>query len=195
MPSTAAKRQGRQAKSSVLAEACASRTHQRRGDPPPDGFEDRGSHRTACASAIDDPYSSSIGARPGGCLVIRGWESRDCSRPANISWRLIGMRKTAGSTGQVSATSAEAAFLCGSFRTAEWGCGKIVEDEEIVLYRGLTQAPFIWGLDRSSHRVPLKQVSFLWRRSRKPGAAGCEGGSGCGGGADCDLYDTVPHCV
>jgi len=33
-----------------LAEASGSRTHRRRGDPPPAGFEDQGSHRTACAS-------------------------------------------------------------------------------------------------------------------------------------------------
>src|SRR5579862_4639705 len=35
-----------------LAEASGSRTHRRRGDPPPAGFEDRGSHRTTCASSI-----------------------------------------------------------------------------------------------------------------------------------------------
>jgi len=57
-----------------MAEACASRTHRRRGDPPPDGFEDRGSHRTACASAIDDPYSSSIGVVHGLAGSIRAGE-------------------------------------------------------------------------------------------------------------------------
>jgi hypothetical protein len=58
-----------------LAEACASRTHRRRGDPPPDGFEDRGSHRTACASAADDPYSSSIGVVHGLAGSIRAGET------------------------------------------------------------------------------------------------------------------------
>jgi hypothetical protein len=36
----------------AMAEASGSRTHRRRGDPPPAGFEDRGSHRTTCASII-----------------------------------------------------------------------------------------------------------------------------------------------
>src|SRR5580704_19038841 len=34
----------------ILAEASGGRTHRRRGDPPPTGFEDRDDHRTACAS-------------------------------------------------------------------------------------------------------------------------------------------------
>src|SRR5580704_12626043 len=34
----------------ILAEASGGRTHRRRGDPPPAGFEDRDDHRTACAS-------------------------------------------------------------------------------------------------------------------------------------------------
>ena len=58
-----------------MAEACASRTHRRRGDPPPDGFEDRGSHRTACASAVDDPYSSSIGVVHGLAGSIQAGET------------------------------------------------------------------------------------------------------------------------
>src|ERR1700678_4452373 len=33
-----------------MAEASGGRTHRRRGDPPPAGFEDRDDHRTACAS-------------------------------------------------------------------------------------------------------------------------------------------------
>jgi len=35
----------------ILAEACASRTHRRQANLPPAGFEDRDSHRTACAPA------------------------------------------------------------------------------------------------------------------------------------------------
>jgi hypothetical protein len=36
-----------------MAEASGGRTHRRRGDPPPAGFEDRDDHRTACASRRD----------------------------------------------------------------------------------------------------------------------------------------------
>src|SRR5579863_1199946 len=35
-----------------MAEASGGRTHRRRGDPPPAGFEDRDDHRTACASVL-----------------------------------------------------------------------------------------------------------------------------------------------
>src|SRR5215469_1317689 len=35
-----------------MAEACASRTHRRRANPPPAGFEDREDHRTPCASVL-----------------------------------------------------------------------------------------------------------------------------------------------
>jgi hypothetical protein len=55
---TAGKRQGSRAKAFVLAEACASRTHRRRGDPPPAGFEDREVHRSPCASEIHRQRSS-----------------------------------------------------------------------------------------------------------------------------------------
>src|SRR5215469_5990536 len=37
-----------------MAEACASRTHRRRANPPPAGFEDREDHRTPCASVLVD---------------------------------------------------------------------------------------------------------------------------------------------
>src|ERR1700686_4487159 len=35
-----------------MAEASGGRTHRRRGDPAPAGFEDRDDHRTACASVL-----------------------------------------------------------------------------------------------------------------------------------------------
>jgi len=44
------KNRGFSAKS--VAEACVSRTHRRRANPPPAGFEDREDHRTPCASIL-----------------------------------------------------------------------------------------------------------------------------------------------
>src|SRR5512135_1818694 len=36
-----------------MAEASGSRTHRRRANPPPAGFEDREDHRTPCASGLN----------------------------------------------------------------------------------------------------------------------------------------------
>src|SRR6266404_2283555 len=49
-----------------MAEASGGRTHRRRGDPPPAGFEDRDDHRTACASgkAATDSRSPRIRTEP-----------------------------------------------------------------------------------------------------------------------------------
>jgi hypothetical protein len=70
------------AKALVLAEASGSRTHRRRGDPPPAGFEDRGSHRTTCASVIFNIYSVQRARLP----PTSGWKifSRDKSSGPEI---------------------------------------------------------------------------------------------------------------
>src|SRR4029077_20971055 len=46
-----------------MAEASGGRTHRRRGDPPPAGFEDRDDHRTACASVTVELHHRSAGNR------------------------------------------------------------------------------------------------------------------------------------
>src|ERR1022692_1098961 len=45
-----------------MAEASGGRTHRRRGDPPPAGFEDRDDHRTACASGRAATDARSVSA-------------------------------------------------------------------------------------------------------------------------------------
>jgi hypothetical protein len=55
-----------------LAEACASRTHQRRENPPPAGFEDREDHRTPCASVRTTPttYRCYVSCRRANCIGL-----------------------------------------------------------------------------------------------------------------------------
>src|SRR5450755_4027927 len=64
-----------------MAEASGGRTHRRRGNPTPAGFEDRDDHRTACASVLRG--SGRACSRTSSPIYPKG---RRCSGRCDDGW-------------------------------------------------------------------------------------------------------------